>query len=656
MYENELSRQKVIAHVDLDAFYCQVESRFNPKLKGKPLVVCQYSPSQYHIGAGGGKDAAVPEAMKAEDPRRLLSSSNSGAIAVSYEARALGVKRGMTGTEARKICPQLLIVQVPTAYGKADLNIYRAAGNQVANILAKLSISDALRRLQKIEEADGPQHLPPEPEEGFAGIHVIGAGSEGRQCPQVQEGSDSQESADDMYARAEGSDSQESADDMYARAEGSDSQESADAHSLQRTRQMNWLGADGAGARGDWNKHEKLLACAATIVSELREAVRHELGFTCSAGVAHYKLLAKLGSGLNKPNQQTVVPACAVAGLLQDLPISKLRSLGGKFGEQICSNLGITTVGELASLPVHKLDGVAGENASWLSRLAHGIDAEEVTPRMLGKSISCGKQFKPGWRINSMFLTSSNFMDVNKASSITRFFKPMGDTAKSSSGQAYDLSAPDNWPAGPRPVQHVGPPKHMSDDLSASDNWPAGPRPVQHVGPPKHMSDDLSAPDNWPAGPRPVQHVGPPKHMSDDLSAPDYWPAGPCPMLRVGPTTRMPVDFSGADEDIDSATLAELPLELQRTEDATLALTFGLLEVLRPIGLENVDSATLAELPLELQLEIRQTVGSAGVSRSKAGKLPSISKGAGLKANERSGGSTKGSKHSGDIKRFFSAK
>jgi nucleotidyltransferase/DNA polymerase involved in DNA repair len=32
-------------------------------------------------------------------------------------------------------------------------------------------------------------------------------------------------------------------------------------------------------------------------VWELRQAVKAELGFTCSAGIAHYKLLAKLGAG-----------------------------------------------------------------------------------------------------------------------------------------------------------------------------------------------------------------------------------------------------------------------------------------------------------------------------------------------------------------------
>ena len=64
-------------------------------------------------------------------------------------------------------------------------------------------------------------------------------------------------------------------------------------------------------------------------------------------GVAHNKILAKLGSGLHKPAQQTVVPLAAVAALLAPLPVGRLRQLGGKFGEQLTRDLGIATVGAL---------------------------------------------------------------------------------------------------------------------------------------------------------------------------------------------------------------------------------------------------------------------------------------------------------------------
>lgn len=58
----------------------------------------------------------------------------------------------------------------------------------------------------------------------------------------------------------------------------------------------------------DWTPSDALLAAGACIVAHARAAVKAALGFSCSAGIAHSKILAKLGSGLHKPSQQTVVP------------------------------------------------------------------------------------------------------------------------------------------------------------------------------------------------------------------------------------------------------------------------------------------------------------------------------------------------------------
>lgn len=66
------------------------------------------------------------------------------------------------------------------------------------------------------------------------------------------------------------------------------------------------------------------------------------------------QILAKLASGMHKPSQQTLVPMAAIPGLLQDLPIPKLRQLGGKFGDELMAAFHIKTVGE-ASLDVFQL-------------------------------------------------------------------------------------------------------------------------------------------------------------------------------------------------------------------------------------------------------------------------------------------------------------
>ena len=79
--------------------------------------------------------------------------------------------------------------------------------------------------------------------------------------------------------------------------------------------------------------HARLIA-ASRITMEMRLKVFKELGLTCSAGIAHNKLLAKLGGSLNKPNGQTLVYPCAAAALLTLAgPVSKIPGVGQKMTE-----------------------------------------------------------------------------------------------------------------------------------------------------------------------------------------------------------------------------------------------------------------------------------------------------------------------------------
>ncbi|CAL8468278.1 g7818 [Coccomyxa elongata] len=325
----DLQAGRCIAHVDLDAFYVQVELKQHPSLIGKPTAVVQYNPN-------GDLSTLRP------DEERIFNRSNGSLIAVGYEARAKGVKRGMRGDEARKACPDLNLVQVPVAHGKADLTLYRACGKQVLGILARLSIAERASidecYLDISEEAKkrmaacaGHPPLPVNLEQ----VHVCGEEGEG--------------AAEAWWHRPV----------------------------------------------GVWAPGQRLLACGAAVVAELRAAVSRELGFSCSAGIAHNKILAKLASGMHKPSQQTVVTLDCVPGLMGALPIPKLRQLGGKFGEEVMAALGISTVGELAAVPLRRLEAVCGQDdAMWLHRLSRGIDDEEVKERQLPKSISCGKTFR----------------------------------------------------------------------------------------------------------------------------------------------------------------------------------------------------------------------------------------------------------------------
>lgn len=71
------------------------------------------------------------------------------------------------------------------------------------------------------------------------------------------------------------------------------------------------------------------------------------LGYKCSAGISHNKILAKLACGFHKPNQQTILPANAVSDLFKTLPLKKIKRLGGKFGASVAESLQVSNVGDL---------------------------------------------------------------------------------------------------------------------------------------------------------------------------------------------------------------------------------------------------------------------------------------------------------------------
>ncbi|KAK0195348.1 DNA/RNA polymerase [Armillaria mellea] len=75
--ERQRDLSQTIVHVDMDAFYANVELLFNPDLRGKPF------------GVGHG----------------VLTTA-------SYEARKYGVRSGMPGFIAKKLCPELLLVKL----------------------------------------------------------------------------------------------------------------------------------------------------------------------------------------------------------------------------------------------------------------------------------------------------------------------------------------------------------------------------------------------------------------------------------------------------------------------------------------------------------------------------------------------------------------
>ena len=123
-------------------------------------------------------------------------------------------------------------------------------------------------------------------------------------------------------------------------------------------------------------------------VAELiRARVRVETGLVCSVGAAATKFVAKLASGLSKPDGLLVVPRDDTIAFLHPLPVGKLWGVGGKT-EDLLRARGYNTIGDLAQAPVDVLARILGEaGAQRLHHLAWGIDPRVVHEGADEKSI-----------------------------------------------------------------------------------------------------------------------------------------------------------------------------------------------------------------------------------------------------------------------------
>jgi DNA polymerase-4 len=93
----------MILHIDMDAFFASVEQQINPGLRGKPVIV-------------GSRDKKY----------------NTVVAAASYEAKAYGIKSGMSSYEAFKICPHAEFVACDSAK-------YTYVSHGILNLLQEFS-------------------------------------------------------------------------------------------------------------------------------------------------------------------------------------------------------------------------------------------------------------------------------------------------------------------------------------------------------------------------------------------------------------------------------------------------------------------------------------------------------------------------------------
>lgn len=245
-----------ILHADLDAFYASVEQRDHRHLRGRPVIV------------GGGV-----------------------VLAASYEARARGVRTAMGGREARRLCPDAVVVPPRMgAYSEASKGVF-AVFDDTSPLVEGLSIDEAFLDVRGLRRVSG---TPTE------------------------------------------------------------------------------------------------------IAVALRRRVLEQVGLAITVGVARTKFLAKVASGVAKPDGLLVVPPDGELAFLHPLPVERLWGVGRVTAEKL-HHRGIATVADVAQLDEDQLVALLGRaSGRHLHALAHNRDPRPVQTgrrrRSLGSQRALGRR------------------------------------------------------------------------------------------------------------------------------------------------------------------------------------------------------------------------------------------------------------------------
>lgn len=238
-------------------------------------------------------------------------------VTSNYEARAFGVKKCMSVEDALRICPNLVLVR------GEDLTPYR-------RISAKLS--ELLHQFTPLVEKLGL-------DENFIDVTSV-----------VNE-----------YTMRIGNNSKSSQhDENTTRVDNAFAEPVGEVFSCPEEECP-----CGCHAR---------LAVASSIARDMRNRILNELGLTCSAGIAHNKLLAKIAGGLHKPNQQTIVYPCSATALMSSLgSVSKIPGVGRRTAESLTAN-NILTVDDVRKTALERLQVKIGkELARKIKDYAEGL-------------------------------------------------------------------------------------------------------------------------------------------------------------------------------------------------------------------------------------------------------------------------------------------
>jgi DNA polymerase-4 len=145
------------------------------------------------------------------------------------------------------------------------------------------------------------------------------------------------------------------------------------AHILDRySPEVEWMSIDEAYI--NLYGFERLYGSVVRTAEKIHSAIQNELRLNASLGVARSRFMAKVASDSAKPNGLLYILPGYEENFLKTLPLRALPGIGEKMEKQL-EEMGLSTIGELAAMPVDLLQAVFGVSGVALSKRARGLDA-----------------------------------------------------------------------------------------------------------------------------------------------------------------------------------------------------------------------------------------------------------------------------------------
>lgn len=142
----------------------------------------------------------------------------------------------------------------------------------------------------------------------------------------------------------------------------------------------------------DATSNKQNIPYASTVARHIRTEIYQKTNLTASAGVSVNKFLAKMASGMNKPNGLTVILPEDAEAFVEALPIEKFHGIG-KVTAAKMRDLGIRTGADLKERELEFLVRQFGKSGNYYYKIARAQDDRAVEPNRVRKSIGAENSF-----------------------------------------------------------------------------------------------------------------------------------------------------------------------------------------------------------------------------------------------------------------------